>query len=182
MEAIGSGSQEDIPEDVPEDPDYIDADFTIKKKPLRYRIMKRLDPDEKAKRGKKVLWTISRIDTDWGCGVEYEARKSYVARLPKEAVHITKRKGEWCVVDMDPDWPEYADPDAPKDEDGNWAGPHNYADAFGYFQYFADQRIRKGYEALGKLNVQKKPLDWKQIGIAAVAAVVFLFVVMQFIS
>lgn len=169
------------PENPPEEV-IQDAEFRIRRKPLRYRLFKFLDPEVKAKKGKVLVWTVRRVYVDYGCGVEYEARPRYVRRwdLPAEAVHLTGRKGEYVHVDMLPIYPEYADPDAERDEDGNFVRPHNFFDAFGYFQYFTDIRIRRGYDALGHLDADKKRLEWKTIGIAAVVVVIVLAVVMMF--
>lgn len=169
------------PEKAPEER-IQDAEFTIRKKPLRYRLFKFLDPEVKAKKGKVRVWTIRRVPVDYGCGIEYEARPKYVKKwdLPAEAVHLTGKKGEYVFVDMEPVFPEYADPEAERDEDGNYVRPHNYFDAFGYFQYFTDIRIRRGYEALGHLDSGRKPLDWKTIGVVAVVVVIVLAVIMMF--
>lgn len=171
----------DHPED-PEEPaeEVLDADF----KPRRRRGLFSRRKKKKADKDKLVLWTISRDRVDYGCGVEYVARKSLFDKedMPRDAVHLTGFKGHYVVVDMLPDYPEYADPDAEVDEDGNFVRPHNYFDAFGYFKFFADQRIKKGYDALGVLSGVKKPIDWKQIGIVLVVAVIVIAVAMQFVG
>lgn len=167
------------PPEAPEEPEeeVLDADF----KPRKRRLFGRKRKEDK---DKLVLWTISRDRVDYGCGVEYIARKSLFRKedMPRDAVHLTGFKDTYVVVDMLPDFPEYADPDAEVDEDGNFLRPHNYFDAFGYFKYFADQRIKKGYDALGVLSGVKKPIDWKNIGIVLVVAVIVIFVAMQFVG
>lgn len=177
MRSLGSPDAPEPPADDPEQDDgYVDVDYKVRKR-SRWK-------DRKKRKNAKELWTIRRVETDYGCGIEYEARQSFVRRrdLPPSARHLTGRKGVFVEVDMLPLFPEYADPDAEKDEDGNWVSPHNYFDAFGYFKWFADQRIKKGYEALGQLHAPRRPIDWKMIGMIAVAAVVALFVAMQFMG
>lgn len=187
MRSIGAPEKpEEEAGDRPSDPgeDFVDVEYKVRKKPLLHRLFRSLDPERKAQKGKVVLLTISRESVEWGCGVEYEVRKRYVRKpeLPPEAVHVTGQKGVYCFVDMLPDYPEYADPSAERDEDGNFRGPHNYFDAFGYFKWFVDQRIKRGYEALGRLEKVKAPIDWRTIGIAAVALLVFAVVAMQFLG
>lgn len=157
----------------------VDADYTIRRKPLLHRLFPSLDPDRRARKGRLALWTITRDEVDRPPWVEYEARLSYVKRadLPREAVHVTGQKGVYAVVGMEPRYPEYADPAAETDEDGNFVRPHNYFDAYGYFKWFADQRIKKGYDALGHLDRIGRPIDWQRIATVAAVVVVVAAVV-----
>lgn len=166
-----------------EQEEVLDAEFRVKKKPLRYRLFPWTDPERKARKGKVLLWTVDRVDTDEPPYVEYRARKSFVAKadLPRRAKHQSGMKGTVYVdVDMAPIYPEYADPDAEKDEEGNFVRPHNFFDAFGYFKWFADQRIKKGYEALGVLESAKKSLDWRTIGLALIVIAIVAAVALSF--
>lgn len=180
-EALGPAEGfEQEPEQAPEE--VVDAEFRVRKKPLMHRLFPWTDPERKARKGKVRLIRIERVDVERAPYVEYAARVSYVSRadLPMHAVHQTGAKGTFVEMDMEPVYPEYADPDAEKDEDGNFVRPHNFFDAFGYFKWFADQRIKKGYEALGTLERTKPRMDWRTIGIAALVIVIVIGVVLMF--
>lgn len=171
-----------VPEEDPGDDGYIEAEYEVKKDPLLHRLFPFLKRRKAEKEGRVTYWTFSRIETDYGTGIEYEAREHECKRadLPRAAVHITGMKGVYCLVDMEPLYPEYADPEAEVDENGNYVRPHNYFDAFGYYKYFTDQRIKKGYDALGRMDRFKRPIEWQKIVLAGVAAVVALAVFMAF--
>ena len=169
-------------EDPASDDGYIEAEYEVRKDPLLHRLFPFLKRRRAEKEGRVTYWTFSRIETDYGTGIEYEAREHECKRadLPRAAVHITGMKGVYCLVDMEPLYPEYADPEAEVDENGNFIHPHNYFDAFGYYKYFTDQRIKKGYDALGRMDRYKRPIEWQKIVLAGVAAVVALAVFMAF--
>ncbi len=133
----------------------------------------------KRKKDPKVwLHTFERdYDVDWGyIDTITETRLS---QLPQEAVHIAGRKDQWAVVGMDPDVPEYLDPDAERDEDGEFIVPHSYFDGRGYYCYYHDERIKKGFDSLGQL--ERKPIEWQKLLIIAVAAIVGIWMVMRMI-
>lgn len=163
---------------------YVDAEYEVRKDPLRYRLFPFLKRRRAKKEGMVTYWVFSRIETDYGVGVEYEARETECKRsdLPRAAVHITGMKNVYCLVDLDPIYPEYADPDAERDENGNYVKAHNYFDAFGYYKYFVDQRIKRGYDALGRMDRYKRPIEWQKLVIAGVVAVVVLAVFMAFMG
>lgn len=133
---------------------------------------------QRRKDPKVWLHTITRdMDVDWGYIDEItELRKS---QLPEEAVHITGRKDQWAIVDMEPEIPEYLDPDAETDENGDYIVKHSYFDGRGYFCYYHDDRIRKGYDSLGRL--ERKPMEWQKLLIIAVAVIVGAWMVMRMI-
>lgn len=179
------GPEGGVPEGAPEDPadGYVDAEYEVKKDPLRYRLFPFLKRRKERKQGLVTYWEFTREEVDYGIGFEYVAREIECKRrdLPRAAVHITGMKGARCLVDLEPIYPEYADPQAETDENGNYVRPHNYFDAFGYYKYFTDQRIKKGYEALGKMQKYKAPLDWQKLAMIAIAAVVAILVFSRFL-
>lgn len=133
-----------------------------------------------ARRKDPKVWlhTIRRdIDVDWGYIDEItELRKS---KLPEEAVHVAGRKDQWAIVDMDPEVPEYLDQDAETDDDGEFVAPHSYFDGRGYYCYYHDERIKKGYDSLGQL--ERKPIEWQKLLIIAVAVIVGAWMIMRMI-
>lgn len=171
-----------MPEGDQDDP-YIDADFEIKKEPLRYRLFPSLKRRKDAKAGMTTYWEIYREEVDYGIGFEYVCREVECkkADVPRAVVHITGMKGARCLVDLLPRYPEYADPDAETDDNGNFVRPHNYFDAFGYYKYFTDQRIKRGYDALGRMSKYKPPMDWQKLALVAVAVVVAVAVFTRFL-
>ncbi len=125
---------------------------------------------------KVFLHTFERdYDVDWGY-IDTIARMKQ-SQLPEEAVHIVGRRDQWAIVKMDPEIPEYLDPEAEKDEDGEFFGPHSFFDARGYYCYYHDDRIKKGYDSLGQLD--RKPIEWQKLLIIAVAVIVGAWMVMR---
>ena len=127
---------------------------------------------------KVFLHTFER-DYDVDYGYIDTITETKLSQLPKEAVHIAGRKGQWAVVDMDPEWPEYLDPNGERDEDGEFTVPHSLFDARGYYCYYHDDRIKKGYDSLGQL--ERKPIEWQKLLIIAVAAIVGAWMIMRMI-
>lgn len=131
-------------------------------------------------KGKKAqtvtLTTISRTVTNEG-QIEYVEHKSEIdpSEIPEKAVHVTGRKGEYALIDMDPIYPDYiVDDDMIEDAA---EGPRNWIDANGYFFYFMDQRMSNGFKALGHIKGDKPQLEFKQILIIGVVVVVALWMI-----
>lgn len=111
--------------------------------------------DLKKKKEKDVtLITIRRIETDDGI-IEYSEERETMplSDLPKDAVHITGRKGEYALIDMLPIYPDYiSDDDDVREAAFLEDSKINWIDANGYYYYFMDNRMAKGYDAIGQMK------------------------------
>lgn len=126
------------------------------------------------KRDQVRLQTITRdyIDVEKSDGtiekvLTYTMRTSVIDRkeLPGKAVHVSGKKGYYALVDMDPQYPPYIEGE----------GDVNTFDAQGYYWYYLDQRISKGFDAVGKLAIDK-PLDLKMMAMIGVGALVAFWI------
>lgn len=98
----------------------------------------------------------------------YTMRTSVIDRkdLPGKAVHVSGKKGTYALVDMDPQYPDYIT------GDGEFC---NTFDAQGYYWYYLDERMSKGFDAVGKLAIDK-PLDLKMMAMIGVGALVAVWI------
>ena len=124
-----------------------------------------------------VLTTISRVYTDEGLP-EYIERKEKImlSELPDKAVHITGKKGHYALIDMEPDYPDYALASEDPDDMRNWI------DASGYYLYFMDPRLNRGFEALGQIKDSSVNIESRKIIIVAVVAIVGIWFVSKMMT
>ena len=137
-------------------------------------VLQRIRKGSSEKKDKEVvLTTISRVYTDEGLP-EYIERKEKImlSELPDKAVHITGKKGQYALIDMEPDYPDYASASGSESEDA-----HNWIDASGYYLYFMDPRLNRGFEALGQIKDSSVNIEPRKIIIIAVAAIVGIWFV-----
>lgn len=89
--------------------------------------------------------------------------------LPAEAKPIKGAKGEYGLIDFEPEYPDWYDR---KTCDG--------FDASGLYLFFADTRIRDAFRNIAESEAadMKKWLKWIAIG---GAVVIFVFILMRFI-
>lgn len=140
--------------------------------------MKLQDLKEKRKEKDVELVTIRRVNLEDGT-IEYSEDRERIPRsdLPRGAVHITGRKGEYALIDMLPIYPDYVSDDeevreAAFSEDLKM----NFIDAHGYYYYFMDNRMAKGYDAIGQMKSGGGiKMDARTIIVLGVAAVVFFY-------
>lgn len=124
-----------------------------------------------------TLHVITRVYPEKGVEYRDDISKVPFSELPERAVHITGRKREYALVDMEPNYPSYADPDAERDDSGDFIAPHNRADAFGYYMYLIDERISKAEHDLGTIHREKKPFDWRMLAVIGVVICVVIYMV-----
>lgn len=127
---------------------------------------------------KKV--TLRRIHREQGAdGRPYYVQTEEIierSRLPKKARHVTGDSQAFCVVDMDPDYPDYAEPYVDQ-ETGEARG--NFVDAIGYHLYFVDTRMRDGFDELGRMKKKGATIDPKHLLIIGVVAVVCIWMAVR---
>ena len=107
------------------------------------------------------------VDDDGNIEYTHTAQKSQICELPTDAVHVTGNKAEYAVVTMAPDYPEWAE---------NCEG----FDAYGYFLYYNDTRIKDAYEAIADFDKYSK-MDWKKILVIVAAALIIIGVMLKFV-
>lgn len=107
--------------------------------------------------------------------------------LPGKAVHVSGKKGYYALVDMDPQYPPYIyvenldetlaihTLDSPYPPHNEGEGNVNTFDAQGYYWYYLDERMSKGFDAVGKLAIDK-PLDLKMMAMIGVGALVAFWI------
>lgn len=138
--------------------------------------------DKIRKEKKATLITISRRITDDG-KVEYSEVREEVdpSDVPEKAVHVTGRKGEYALIDMEPLYPDYIiDDDDVGESDPET--PRNWIDATGYYLYYMDPRMAQGYDALGQLKTSKPQMEFRQIVVIGVVVIVGFWMIMRMIS
>lgn len=143
-------------------------------------IIKDLIEKYRARKKDPKVW-LHTFERDYGVDWGYTdtITETRLSKLPEEAVHVAGRKNQWAIVNMEPEIPDYLSPDAETDENGDFADPHSYFDARGYYCYYHDDRIKKGYDSLGQL--ERKPMEWQKLLIIAVAVIVGAWMVMRMI-
>lgn len=111
-------------------------------------------------REKKVLERRLYRTVDDDGQIHYHIDEEEVPRssLDRKAKHVTGDSKAFVVVDMDPVYPDYE--------------RENIANAQGYHLYYIDDRMHEGFDDLGKVHVQKAPLDWKMLLVIGVFVVV----------
>ena len=130
------------------------------------------------KKSKTVM--LRRIHREQGAdGRPYYVQTEEVietSKLPKKARHVTGDAKAFCIVDMDPDYPDYAEPyvDA---ETGEARG--NFVDAIGYHLYFVDTRMRDGFDELGRMKKKSASIGPKHLLIIGVVAVVCIWMAVR---
>lgn len=140
--------------------------------------------NEKIERKKKnyvKLITISEDKPDTDKPLEYHAHTTEIpiSELPREAKHISGHKGYYCLVDFDPEYISYRQAEIITDEDGEERlNEYNQMTAIDYWAYSRDNRIDKGFQAVGTLSSSNvAAIDTKKlITIGIVALVVIYFV------
>lgn len=125
-----------------------------------------------------ILTTISRTYDDEGLP-EYieEKEKMKLSEIPDKAVHITGKKCHYALIDMEPNYPDYASASGSESEDA-----HNWIDASGYYLYFMDPRLNRGFEALGQIKDSSVNIEPRKIIIIAVAAIVGIWFVSKMMT
>ena len=140
--------------------------------------MKFSDLKSKRKEADVVLVTIRRIETEDGI-IEYSEEREKMPRsdLPREAVHISGRKGEYALIDMLPIFPDYIlDDDDDKEAAFSEGAKVNFIDAHGYYYYFTDDRMKKGYDAIGQMKSGGGiKMDARTIIVIGVAVIVLFY-------
>lgn len=143
-------------------------------------------------RRKKKLWqdrqvtlhTLTRVylDNDEG-EFEYHdhVRTLPYSKLPDRAVHVTGRKDEYALVDMEPRYPDYC-MGSERDTQGNPKKAFNFFDAHGYYTYAVDDRLKEAEDELGRMNRRKPKLEWEKIVTVIAVVAVVAFVVWRFVA
>lgn len=138
------------------------------------------DNKERKKQNYVKLITIT-CDSPEDGPIEYHAHTTEVPllELPREAKHITGHKGYYCLVDMDPEYIPYREAEIEETEEGEEViNDYNVMTAIDYWSYSRDNRIDKGFQAVGNLAPSALGgLDAKKlivIGFAAIVAIYFV--------
>lgn len=123
-----------------------------------------------------ILTTITRTYNDEGLPEYIENKeKMKLSEIPDKAVHITGKKGHYALINMDPDYPDYA-------SDSESEDAHNWIDASGYYLYFMDPRLNRGFEALGQIKDSSVNIEPRKIIIVAVVAIVGIWFVSKMMT
>lgn len=129
------------------------------------------------KKPKKVILRRLTREVDQDGRVHYIQTEKEVDKMNMKATgrvkHVTGDAKRYCEVDMDPIYPDYAEPRI--EEDGTASG--NFFDAIGYHFYFVDPRIQEGFDELGKPKVQRALPDWKVLLVVGIFAAVAIWMV-----
>lgn len=141
-------------------------------------VLQRIRKGSSEKKDKEVvLTTISRTYNDEGLPEYIESKeKIMLSELPDKAVHITGKKGQYALIDMEPDYPDYALASEDPDDMRNWI------DASGYYLYFMDPRLNRGFEALGQIKDSSVNIEPRKIIIVAVVAIVGIWFVSKMMT
>lgn len=119
-------------------------------------------------------------DEDGGFEYHDRVRTMPYRKLPVNAVHITGRKDEYALVEMEPRFPPYCL--AQRDAQGNPKKAFNYFDAHGYHTYAVDNRLKEAEDELGRMHRVKTPLEWQKIVTVVAVVAVVAFVVWRFVA
>ena len=99
----------------------------------------------------------------------YTVERTTVMQLPANAKPVTGNNGAYAVLDDSPIYPKWYDEKTCKG-----------FGAIGYHLYFTDTRTSDAFKSVAEPD--KVKLDWKKWLIIAGAAVIFVFILIRFIT
>lgn len=121
----------------------------------------------KDKKEQKVFLRRLWREVDQDGQIHYRISEKEVSRasLDSKAKHVTGDSRSFFYVDMDPNYPDYAE--------------ENRANAQAFHFYYLDDRVHEGYDDLGKTTTMKALPDLKTLLVIGVFAVVAVWMIVR---